>query len=195
MPANMHRLCCVLTFFTLCSAVAHAREIKGIKIPERITQPETGQSLLLNGAGIRSKFIFDIYVCALYLTRKSTDAKSIINSDAPKRITMNFVYGKIDRETMTDAWNDGFSDALDKITYKALKSKIDQFDSYFPVIDKGDKVVLDFLPDRGVAVSINDQRKGVVTGGAFQRALLSIWLGDSPPGEALKDGMLGVSED
>lgn len=190
-----HRLFCGFIFFMLISGIAGAKEIKGIKLPEQITQPQTGQTLVLNGAGIRAKFIFDIYVGALYLTRTSSDPKQIIDSPAPKRITMYFVYGKIKKKTMTDAWDDAFDDALDKAAYQALKTRIAQFDSFFPDIDKGDKVVIDFVPKRGAVISINGQRKGVVTGDDFQRALLRIWLGDSPADESLKKGMLGISED
>lgn len=189
---NLH---CIILCLTVMSGVAYGKEIKGINVAEQVTQPATGQSLILNGTGIRSKFIFDIYVGALYLTRKSTDPKQIINSPAAKRISMYFVYGKIDKKTMADAWNDAFADALDKAAYKALKNKIDQFNSYFPDIDKGDKVVIDFIPNRGVAISINGKRKGVISGDAFQHALLSIWLGDSPADASLKEGMLGIAED
>ncbi|MGD8927273.1 MAG: chalcone isomerase family protein, partial [Thioalkalispiraceae bacterium] len=45
-----------------------ALAIAGIDIPEHIRQKATQHELVLNGAGIRSKFIFDIYVGALYLT-------------------------------------------------------------------------------------------------------------------------------
>jgi len=177
------------------SHLVEAKVIKGINIAEQITQPQTGQTLKLNGAGIRSKFIFDIYVGALYLPAKSTDAKQIINSPVPKRVSMYFVYSKIEKKKMTEAWNEAFSDALDKAAFKALKARIDQFNSYFPDIVKGDKVVIDFIPGQGVAISINGERKGVIAGNDFSQALLRIWLGDSPVDETLKDGMLGLAGD
>jgi len=183
----------ILILFAFIAHLAEAKEIKGIKLAEQITQPQTGQTLMLNGAGIRSKFIFDIYVGALYLPAKSPDAKQIIHSPAPKRVSMYFVYGKIEKEKMTEAWNEAFSDALDKASLKALKARIDQFNRYFPDIVKGDKFVIDFVPGQGVAVSMNGGRKGVIAGNDFSQALLRIWLGDSPVDETLKDGMLGLA--
>jgi len=185
----------ILILFAFMSHAAGAKEIKGINIAEQVTQPETGQALILNGAGIRSKFIFDIYIGALYLPAKSSDAKQIMNSPAPKRVSMYFVYSKIGKEKMAEAWNEAFSDALDKAAFQALKARIDQFNRYFPDIVKGDKVVIDFVPGQGVAVSINGARKGVIAGNDFSQALLRIWLGHSPVDETLKDGMLGLAGD
>lgn len=179
----------------LTSPYAHAVEVKGIKIPDHVTLPGSKQSLILNGTGMRTKFIFDIYVGALYLTSKSSDPKHIINSSTPKRIAMYFVYSKIEKEKMVEGWNEAFSDTLDKKSFDLLKTRIEKFNNLFPDIVKGDVVDIDFISNHGVDVSINNKRKGVISGAEFQRALLSIWLGDSPPNEDLKKGMLGIAEE
>ena len=62
----------------LCLALAatsvQAVEIAGVKIDETAQAGNT--ALKLNGAGIRYKFLFKVYVCALYLTdtKSTTDA-------------------------------------------------------------------------------------------------------------------------
>ncbi|NOX76798.1 MAG: chalcone isomerase, partial [Gammaproteobacteria bacterium] len=50
----------------------YALEVAKVNIPEQIKLADT--TLTLNGAGIRSKFFFDIYVGALYLPQKTRDA-------------------------------------------------------------------------------------------------------------------------
>ncbi len=169
-----------------------AVEVKGVNVTESISQPATKQTLILNGTGVRTKFIFDIYVGALYLPTKSSDPQHIINSPMPKRISMHFLYDEIEKKKMTDGWIDGFSDNIDDARLKTLQPQITQFNSYFPDIVKGDIVVIDFIPQTGTTVTINNELQGTITGDDFQKALLSIWFGDSPPNEDLKEGMLGT---
>ena len=49
-------LSCLLTVLPLGAA-----EIAGVKIPDKIKPASSEQELVLNGAGIRRKFIFKIY--------------------------------------------------------------------------------------------------------------------------------------
>ncbi len=66
-----------------------AREISGVKLPEQIELIK--QNLPLNGAGIRSKFIFDIYSGALYLPKKTHNIKQILAMAGPKRVLMHIL--------------------------------------------------------------------------------------------------------
>ena len=178
----------ILTFTGPLFAV----EVHGVEISEKISQPETKQILILNGTGIRTKFIFDIYIGALYLPSKSSDPQQIINSPEAKRISMHFLYDHIKKEKMTDGWSDAFAEVADETTLATLLDRIKQFNSYFPDIVEGDVVNIDFIPNTGASVTINNILQGTVAGDDFQKALLAIWFGDSPPNESLKDGMLGI---
>jgi len=55
-------LCCLL----LTSGTVSAREIAGVTVEESLPARDGGV-LQLNGAGIRSKFFFDIYIAELYV--------------------------------------------------------------------------------------------------------------------------------
>jgi len=184
-----------LTLLMTLSASLCAVEVKGIQIQDHVAQAGAKQSLVLNGTGIRTKFIFDIYVGALYLPKKSANAKQIINSSDAKRISMHFIYDKVEKKKMTDAWTEGFEDATDDAAFKAMQPRINQFNGFFPDMVKGDTIIIDFIPNKGTQVTINKALKGTVAGDDFQKALLSMWLGDSPPNEELKDGMLGIVEE
>ena len=78
-----------------------AFEIKGVKIPDSITVEN--HKLILNGAGKRMKFFFTIYIGALYLPEKTSNAKDIIEKDMPKRILMHFIYSKEILRTTTSS--------------------------------------------------------------------------------------------
>lgn len=49
---------------------SQALEVKGVKVDE--TAQVGGAALELNGAGVRTKMIFKVYVAALYLGQKQT---------------------------------------------------------------------------------------------------------------------------
>ena len=186
----------VTAFLILLSGSALALQIENIEIPPQITQTGTQQILKLNGAGIRTKFIFDIYVGALYLSMNSKDAKQILNDTSSKRISMHFLYGKIDKEKMTSGWTDGFEDNLSDAQFAALKPSIDKFNAAFDSDTvKGDIVIIDFIGNKETSVTINGAEKVHVAGADFQRAVLSIWLGESPADEDLKEAMLGIVEE
>mgnify|MGYP000097164530 CR=1 FL=1 len=52
----------MLTF----GAPLYSREFNDLKFPDELTLAGTDTKLLLNGAGMRTRFIFDIYIGALY---------------------------------------------------------------------------------------------------------------------------------
>jgi len=173
----------------------YAASIKGVEIPERITQTGTQSELVLNGTGIRTKFIFDIYVGSLYLTSPSTSAEEIMNSHSAKRISMHILYDRIEKEKMTNGWNDGFKNNLTSRQFTELKSEIEMFNSAFGDTLNGDEVILDFLANNTTKVTINNLEKARINSANFQRALLSIWLGEDPVDEDLKMAMLGLTNE
>ena len=89
--------------FLFLSFTISAVELGGITMPDKLQAGD--QSLELNGAGIRSKFVFDLYVAGLYLTEESTDAKAIIESDAPMALRLHIISPKITSKKMTKASN------------------------------------------------------------------------------------------
>jgi len=172
-----------------------AKELAGLSIEEQVSIAGMSTPLKLNGAGIRYKFFFTIYVGALYLSKPQSDAASILKSDQPNRISMHFLYDEVPKKKLVNAWVDGFSDNTDKAGYAAVKSRLETFNQMFSDAHKGDVVLLDYLPGTGTRVSIKGEEKGVIEGADFNRALLSVWLGDEPVTEELKDAMLGIIEE
>lgn len=180
-----------LSFSTQLSA----REIAGVNLVEQITVEAIDDILKLNGAGIRTKFFFKIYVGALYLPEKQSSAEQIIKSGKANRVLMSFLYDEVEKEKLVDAWVEGFEDNVDEATFVALKDRLDKFNGMFSDLHKGDKVLLDYIPAKGTRVMIKGDVKGVIEGADFNRALLSVWLGEEPVTEDLKDAMLGIEED
>jgi hypothetical protein len=176
--------------FITCQA-ASALEVAGVKVPENISIDESGTQLVLNGAGIRKKFFIKIYVGSLYLQTKQNKVDAILADTGPKRITMHFLYKEVSAESLVDGWNEGFTGNNSAEVVKSLQDRINRFNKLFRTVKKGDVIRLDYLPEKGTQVLINDKLMGTVEGNDFNQAILKIWLGKKPADDGLKKAWLG----
>lgn len=182
-------ICCLL----LISLPSHARDIAGVVVQETL-QADGGTVLQLNGAGIRSKFIFDIYIAGLYVEHPTNSADEIIGAPGRKRLVMYFLYDKVEKEKLVSGWDDGFAGNSGVDDLVKLQDRIDQFNSLFVDVNKNDVIELDFVPGEGTVVTIADEEKGTIVGKDFNDALLRIWLGDKPVAKGLKKKLLGYKK-
>jgi hypothetical protein len=179
----------LVLIFIIMSPVSHAREIEGINMPESL---EVGKSkLILNGAGVRSKFFMDLYVGGLYLQNKSNNPKEIIEADEPMAIRLHIISSLITSKKMENATREGFENATEG-NIEPIKSQIEKFISVFQEkIDEDDIFDMIYSPGKGVEVYKNGEFKSRIEGLAFKRALFGIWLSDKPAQKSLKKEMLG----
>lgn len=169
---------------------AMARDIKGVDIAESVTLPQTTTTLTLNGAGVRSKFVFSIYVGALYLPSKANSVDAILTQPGPKRFSMHMLYDEVDREKLIDGWNDGFRNNNTEQVFNAVHDRLIEFNKLFETVVKGDVIRFDYIPEQGTHVFIKDQLKGTIPGADFNQALLRVWLGDDPADASLKQALI-----
>ena len=184
-------LVCLALLLMVSVQSAASREVAGVLLPESVISES--EPLVLNGAGLRKKFFIKVYVGALYLPAKVTTVKQILDDPGAKRIVMSFLYKEVSAEKLIDGWNEGFAGNSSAKEMKFLQDRINQFNSMFTTVHKGDEIRLDYLPGEGTKVSLNGTLKGSVPGEDFSRALLKIWLGSKPADEKLKEAMLGNS--
>ncbi|MDH5178397.1 MAG: chalcone isomerase family protein [Gammaproteobacteria bacterium] len=189
----MHKL--ITLSLLLIPVNVSALEIVGVEIPEQVTLLDPGNRINLNGAGIRSKFVFNIYIGALYLKTQSSDVDTILNMKGQKRVMMHILYDEVSKEKLINGWNDGFSNNHSSEEFAKLQARLTQFNSLFTTVKKGDVITLDLLPDIGTEVRINEEIKGMIPGNDFYQALLKVWLGDSPADGTLKKAMLGIKDE
>ena len=166
-------------------------EIEGVDISESLTV--SGKSLQLNGAGVRTKFFFDIYIGALFLPSKVTTYSEVLAMPGPKQVSMTFLYDEVAREKLTAAWDEGFENNLPASVLTALKDRLEQFNGLFVTAHKGDVFTFTFLENASTRVVFNGKEAGRIAGEDFQQALLLVWLGDNPADSDLKKGLLGAS--
>jgi len=177
----------------LLTSAAAAKEVGGVDIPDQATLSNNIQ-LKLNGAGIRTKFFFDIYIGALYVEKLSHSPQELISANGANRMLMHFIYDGVSKEKITSGWNDGFEDNNNSQQLKILVQSLAKFNSLFSDTKKGDAILLDYIPQTGTEVRINNVLKGTIPGEVFNQALRKVWLGDDPADSGLKDALVGSSE-
>jgi len=184
----MHRLAVFLVVCALMVPTVWAGELAGVTMTDDVTVGDA--TLVLNGMGLRKKLWVKVYVAGLYLEKPTADASDAVAMTGPKRVVMHFLTDKAKKKKMDAAWIEGF-EANSPANYDALKQRVETFADFFPDMKDGDVVELTMTPGAGTSVTLNGEQKGVVDGDDFAAALLKVWLGDHPPTDDLKSGMLG----
>lgn len=164
-------------------APAHAASLAGVTLPD--SAAVGGQTLALNGLGLREKYFIDIYVGGLYLAHPTHDAAAIIAADEPKRIVMHFVYS-VTRSQISDSFHEGFANSPG-----ATPDQVAQVIGAMPdSIQTGQEVVIDYVPGKGTTFSVGGKQV-TIAGLPFMKSLFGIFVGAKPPTADLKAGLLG----
>lgn len=116
----------VLCFLIFVSEAGASDKIAGVTVEESFKTE--CQTLVLNGAGIRSKMFIKLYVGMLYLEEKSNDSEAIMNADKDMVLRLEIVSGMITSEKMLASTKEGFE--------KATGGKTDQIWSEPHVLHK-----------------------------------------------------------
>jgi hypothetical protein len=184
------RLSAVLFLILVTTSPAGALEVAGITMPDSM---ETEQArLVLNGAGVRSKWFMKLYVGGLYLKEKHQDAQRIMAADEPMGIRLHIISSLITSEKMEKATREGFEKSTEGNT-SPLEAEIEEFIAVFKAkIHEDDIYDLIYTPGKGVEVSKNKVCQCLIEGLDFKQALFGIWLCDQPAQESLKREMLGI---
>jgi len=166
-----------------------AKEIGGVDIQEKLMI--NNHTLSLQGAGVRSKFIFDIYTGALYLQNKTNDPKKIINDNISSDIRMVITSSLVTGAKMKEGFSDDFK-VIKSLGYEVDNGSLKKFLHTFDTkIHKGDIFDFAYFPQVGLMIYKNQKMLTIIKSTNFKKALYAIWLGKKPAQESLKKKMLG----
>ena len=187
-PHRLGGLLCALALALPAAAV----EIEGVKLDD--TAKVAGKDLKLNGAGVRVRAIFKVYVMGLYLQDKKKTAADVLAADGPRRFTLVML-----RDVSGSDLGEAFMSGLNKNSDKAEKSKIvnqiAKFGEMFATVEtikKGDVLTSDWVPGSGTLMQLNGKPMAdPLPDVAFYNAILKIWLGEKPADSSLKPALLG----
>jgi len=173
--------------FLLLSSQAFALDVAGANVSPAVVIHQ--KTLSLNGAGIRKKLFVKVYVGSLYAERKVTTPAQLLADPGVKLIRMSFVYKKVEKEKIVEAFAEGLANNSPGVARSAeAKAFLSWFTSDFVA---GDTVDISLSPDGTVAASHNGKALGTVRSPALVQGVILIWFGEKPADGGLKKGMLG----
>ena len=170
-----------------------ATEVAGVKVDDEMTV--ANQKLVLNGAGIRTRLVFKVYVAALYLSQKKDNTKDILALPGAKRVSVIML-----REVSSDELGQALITGIRKNSTPEetrrfglqLLAMGDIFGK-IPKLKKGEFFSVDWIPNSGTVVVVDGKPVAdPIPDEAFYQAILKIWIGDEPADAALKPAMLGT---
>jgi len=181
-----HLLLIMIAGLLLATEPALALEVAGVQLQPQLAVG--GETLQLNGYGIRKKFFLKIYVGSLYTAQPVTTTAQALAAPGGKLIRMDFLYKHLEKEKIVGAFAEGFEkNSPGLIDSAPAKAFLRWFNADFVA---GDQVDLILDADGTVSASHNGRQLGRVTDPALARGVLLIYLGDQPADDDLKEGML-----
>jgi Chalcone isomerase-like len=173
-------------------AGAQTMDLAGAKFPPSVSL--AGQSLQLNGAGIRYKFVVKVYAAGLYLASKAGTPESVLAASGPKRLQVAMLRD-IDANELGRLFTRGMQDNASREEFsKVIPGTIRMADIFSARkrLLAGDSFSVDFVPGVGTSVLVNGQAQAEpIREPEFFNALLRIWLGPVPADAGLKSALLG----
>lgn len=179
--------------FSMAASGVGAVDVEGVRLDDKINAG--GHALVLNGAGVRTKLaVMKLYVGALYLPAKKTDADDIIKDAGAKRIAMHVLADELTAKDLTASLNNAIAANHIPAEIALIESRLRDLNrmmSTVGILKKGATVMLDYNPAIGTRITINGEEKLVIKGEDFYQAMLRIWIGRKPVDGRLKSTLLG----
>ena len=182
----------------LCAPPVWAQnmEVSGVRFERRLDV--RGNSLALNGAGVRYKAVFKVYAAGLYLpanlATKPATPDEVLSVTGPRRIAITMLR-EIDSNELGKLFTRGVEDNMPRSDYAKLVPGLIRMGEIFAQHKRlmpGDTFTIDWVPGAGTVISVKGQTQGEpFKEPEFFNALLRIWLGKSPADHLLKDALLG----
>lgn len=188
------RVVVALVLSVLLAPANAAVDIAGVRVADDAMV--ANQKLVLNGAGIRTRFIVKVYVAALYLKEKKGSYKEIAALPGAKRVAVTML-----REVSSDELGEALLAGIRKNCTPdetrrfgpQLLAMGDLFGK-IPKLGKGASFFVDWIPASGTVISVDGKPVAdPIPDEAFYHAILRIWIGDEPADAGLKPAMLGAT--
>lgn len=161
---------------------------------DRIRLADT--DLVLNGMGLRSVAWLKGFSAGLYLAEKANTPGQALAQAGPKRLQMQMILD-VETKEFVKAFHVSRQRNNTEAERSAMKDRVEQFDRNLAQIGKvrkGDVVNLDFIPGKGLILSVNGAPRGrPVAGEDLYAGLLMVFIGEQPVDKKLKTGLLGAA--
>ncbi|HVC02734.1 MAG TPA: chalcone isomerase family protein [Steroidobacteraceae bacterium] len=188
----MQRWLPATTLAVLLAGTARPAVVDGVTVAD--TVGVGGTTLVLNGAGKRTRFFFNVYVGALYLRTRSSNAQRVLAERGPKRMSMTLMR-HVTAGELVGALREGIARNSSPAELARTHGQIDSLLAMMAASgggNEGEILTIDFLPDGTTRIARDGRPQGApIKSRALQRELLEVWLGPNPVQADLKRALLG----
>lgn len=197
-PIAMHRRPVLVSLLTGAAGTCRSSFAQSGTLLAGVRFPPTvqlgGQSLALNGAGIRYRFVVKVYAAGLYLAGKATSPEAVLDAGGPKRLHV-VMLRDIDGNDLGRLFTRGMQDNSSREAFARSIPGTLRLAEMFAAkkrLAAGESFSVDWLPGQGTSILVNGQPQGQpIAEPEFFQSLMRIWLGASPADAQLKDALLG----
>jgi hypothetical protein len=155
------RIVMAMAGLTVCiSLSATTITVWGVKLEDLLDA--RGSQLRLNGAGVRYKTIFKVYVAALYLEKRVTTLEELLVATGQKRMTVTMLR-EIDSTELGRAFVKGFEDNTPRAETLRMGVQIFKLGQIFSDQKKllpGESFSIDWIPGTGTVISVKGKPQG-----------------------------------
>lgn len=168
-----------------------AATLAGVEVEDSLEV--AGETLTLNGVGLRKRFFVKLYVAGLYTQDGpgDGDGDAIVQADAPMALTLDIVSDRVTRDKMVEALNDGFAASTGGDTAPVEAGIAQLREAMGDTLEAGASMAFVYEPGVGTRVSRDGTETAVIEGLPFKQALFGIWLSGTPADAKLKSALLG----
>jgi hypothetical protein len=182
----------LLVSLVTCSIPSLAADVAGVTLAPSVQV--SGATLMLNGAGLRKRLFFKVYVAGLYVARTSAQAAELISEPGPKRVAIHMLRD-VGADTFTGALREGIEKNHSAAETAALEPRVEALAAVMKEVGEtkdGMNISLDWIPGSGTVIVVDGTARGKpIAGEDFYQALLRIWIGEHPAQDDLKKALLG----
>ena len=199
MMQTLRRLVSALVLGCAVSGAWAAVEVSGVSLEDTVTV--AGMPLKLNGAGYRKRGYSKIDVTALYLQQKYSTLEAVENAPGAKRLQLT-IQQDVTGSQASRYFLIDFEASATPAEFAKLITEVSQVGDIYsalPKIKKGDIVIMDWIPGKGLIATLNGNvltphgaPSPYMNSELLSRVMLRMYVGGKTPAE-LHDNLLGIS--
>ena len=184
--ALFKKLWLVVVMFVVMTGFAQSVEIKGVRFSDTLVVEQA--ELKLNGVAVlKWAMLFDVYAGALYLPAGVRG--QAWSNDVAKRLELSY-FREIEAKGFAEASDKILQDNLLPAEYQTLAKRLQTFYGLFQDVKPGDRYSINYIPEKGTDLRLNEQFLGSVPGADFAAAYFGIWLGAEPISKSFRNILL-----
>ena len=169
-------------------------DVAGVRFERQWAQG--GAKLNLNGAGLRTRYIFKVYAAGLYLASKASTPAEVLSAPGPKRMQI-VMLRDIDANDLGKLFTQGIQKNVSREEFSKTIFDIAKMGEIFASKKKlaaGEWFAIEYTPGVGTTIVVNGKPAAEpFKEPEFFTALMKIWFGPQPADAGLRDSLLGLA--